>query len=151
MYRRLAIIRLNAKFEEGHPNTDPYIEQKLEKELSGICNKLINAYRKLKDRGVLSYAEGIRKEVQEYREENDTVIMFSRDCVEITSDEEDWEKVSEVYSTYKIYCEMNGLKPLNVVHFGRAYCKSLNTKSAVRRVHNRNERVYTNMILQKDF
>ena len=151
MYRRLAIIRLNATFAEGHPNTDPYIEQKLEKELSGICNKLIAAYRNLKERGILSYAEGIRKEVQEYREENDTVLLYFKDAVELTFDEEDVVKVTELYSDYKIYCEMNGLKPLSNVHFGRSVNKEFDRKSFVKNINGKSSRVYGCLVLKKDY
>ena len=71
LLRRLAIIKMEAVFNpevEGH---DYFIKDKLMAELPGIYNLLIEAYGRLKERGMLAGTEIIKEALQEYREETD--------------------------------------------------------------------------------
>lgn len=55
-----------------------------------------------------------RKELQQYREENDSVLSFVKeDCLLDASFE---VGSTELYNAYKAYCEKSGLKPYSQKH-----------------------------------
>lgn len=121
LLRRLAIIKMEAVFNpevEGH---DYFIKDKLMAELPGIYNLLIEAYGRLKERGILAGTEIIKEALQEYREETDTVEYFLKEETEPTNDPESFITSQELYDKYVALCEMSGIKnPLHKIGFGRA-------------------------------
>lgn len=121
--RRLVIVNLERKFIPGEEGHDYHIKDKLLKELPGICNSLMDAYAKLKERGHLIGKEKTGEALRQYQAESDTVLMFIEDHVEEITHPEAWVKNAEVYESYRMMCEANGHRPVNNIAFGRQLAK----------------------------
>lgn len=148
LLRRLAIIRFKRTFKHGDEGHDYFIKDKLRLELPGICNELIAAYRKLKDRGHLTGMAKLTEELEEYRNDNDTALMFIRDMLVPT--EGAHVKALEAYEMYVAMCEQYGFKPMSIIWFGRAMGKHL-YPSIQKKVDGKNIKVYPNVTMHKEF
>ncbi len=113
-FRRLIIIRFNHAVPENL--RDPNLIQKFRDETDGILLFALEGLHRLMENGFkFSETETNRKEVQQYREDSDSVLSFVKeDCVldgkfEIGS--------TELYNAYKAYCEKCGLKSFSQKQF----------------------------------
>lgn len=123
-YRRLAIVQFNKKFSPGDPGYDPNIKEKLRQELPGIANRLLLAYDRLKERGMLPDGAVLREAVEQYAKESNPVHIFYDQHLEVLpSDDVNYEnaleKISEVYEHYRMMCEQSGFKAVNVIQFSK--------------------------------
>lgn len=152
-YRRLAIIPFNVRFIQGGFNDNPMIEAELEAELAGICNSLLAAYTRLKERKVLKAHNKIGKFVEEYRYSNDTVLMFINERLQFDEDPLNPTskdvKASELYGEYTMFCESTGFKPHNLVKFGKEFFMHTDLKSTTSRTPSGVIRVYKGIQITK--
>jgi len=107
-YRRFEIVKFPNTFRKTDPGFDPYLEDKLKKELSGILNWSIEGLRRLKDKRNFTESELIKEAKEEYERGNDTVIAFLEDMIEYPED--NYELCQNVYKEYQNYCEEAGMK-----------------------------------------
>ena len=120
LYRRLAIVELKRQFNPGDEGFDPFLKDRLKEELPGIANSLLAAYARLRDRRELPAQDQLRRALEQYKGETDTVRMFMEDHLEIGPNNMDMhEKVAEVYEHYKMMCDMKGFRAMNVVGFSK--------------------------------
>lgn len=82
---------------------------RLEEELPGICNSLIEGYKNLLSRREFSYEARSRAEVAEYRKLIDNVAMFIDD--ELYANPAGAVSREELYTAYANYTEAAGSKP----------------------------------------
>jgi len=107
-YRRLILIRFDHAVPENIK--DPNLLDKLRTEADGIFLFALEGLKRL-IRNNYKFSETARNkaELQQYREESDSVLAFVKEDCE-TSD--DYEVGStELFNAYKAYCEECGLKP----------------------------------------
>lgn len=103
-------------------NRDPFMEEKLLKELPGILNRLLRSYKNLKARGSLSITGAQKAMLEQYELENDNVYMFMSEKLQVfkITDPQyqlsEWPKQS-FYDAYREFCESAGTKPANEVNF----------------------------------
>ena len=71
--------------------------------LEGLKRLMQNGFR-------FSETESNRTELQQYREDSDSVLSFVKDCCE-TGDDDFVCGSTELFNAYKAYCEESGLKP----------------------------------------
>ncbi|MFW5987864.1 MAG: phage/plasmid primase, P4 family [bacterium] len=107
-YRRFEIIKFPNEFKNSDPGYDPFLEQKLKKELPGILNWALEGLQRFKRQGNFTESEAIQKAKNEYERQNDTVVAFVEDCTEFPVD--CYEVCQKVFNSYKQYCENAGLK-----------------------------------------
>jgi len=107
-YRRFEIVKFPNTFRKDDPNFDPYLEEKLEKELPGILNWAIAGLKRLKENRNFTQSEMIKEAKREYERENDSVVAFIEDRTKTPID--DYEVCQHVYREYQIYCENAGMK-----------------------------------------
>jgi P4 family phage/plasmid primase-like protien len=139
--RRLLIVKLGKRFTLGEAGHDPKIKEKLNTELAGICNSLIRAYERLKERGRLTDKYDNALHVKEYMIESNNVSRFFRDCVEVDNFKEC--KAGDLYQAYVGYCEDNGEKPFANNKFIKLLQKEVSHISvAVTKINGRTVRVY---------
>lgn len=125
--RRMIVIHLKESFKLGDPRRDPNIFDKLVKEMSGIYNELISAYKTMRKRGRLEITSTMREAVEDLVVENDAVYRFVEDVVLIDSTAQ--VTTSELYSSYTMYAVSCGEKPLPIMAFSRRISEILNKQS----------------------
>jgi P4 family phage/plasmid primase-like protien len=109
--RRLVIVPFNQSFEGTA--RDPFIKEKLLKELPGIFNAVIQAYRRLIGRRELLNNEITNTEIQNYTLELDSVKAWFQDQVEVLPHENETSVagLSRLYAAYRIHAESRGEDP----------------------------------------
>lgn len=113
-YRRLIIVRFNHAVPED--KRDPHLIEKFRAEADGIFMFALEGLKRLMDNNfVFSETEANRAELQQYREDSDSVLSFVNECCELDDNQEKPSSVgsTELYNAYKRYCEECGLKPFS--------------------------------------
>ena len=113
-YRRLIIIRF--KHAVPKEKKDPELLEKLRAEADGIFLFALEGLRRLmRNSYEFSECDTNREELQRYREENDSVLSFVKDCCMLDVLKEVGS--TEIYNAYKGYCEECGLRPFSQKQF----------------------------------
>jgi len=108
-YRRLIIIRFDHAVPED--KKDPDLLDKLRMEADGIFLFALEGLKRLmRNRYRFSETQANREELQQYREDSDSVLSFVKDCCE-TGDDSFACGSTELFNAYKNYCEESGMKP----------------------------------------
>lgn len=121
MRRRLLIVPFNAVFTDEKGNRDPYIIEKLQKELPGIFNLCFDSYKEFAKRGHFSSSDEVDSQTEQYVNESSSVVGWLRTDSDytITNTPGAKTKVSEVYKDYQVYCLEGGEKPLSLIVVNR--------------------------------
>ena len=107
-YRRLIIIRFNHTVPPE--KRDPNLIDKFRAEADGIFLFALEGLKRLMSKGyIFSETEANKKELQQYREDSDSVLSFIRECCVLDKDYSVGS--TELFNVYKAYCEECGLKP----------------------------------------
>ena len=107
-YRRLIIIRFNHTVPPE--KRDPNLIDKFRIEADGIFLFALEGLKRLmRNHYTFSETEKNRTELQQYREDSDSVLSFVREYCELSRDGSIGS--TELFNTYKGYCEECGLKP----------------------------------------
>lgn len=113
LYRRMLLVPFTAKFTEK--NKDPEIREKLLEELPGIFNLAIEGYVRLKKNNWrFTHSESLAKAIEDYKMDNDNILMWIKECLTYTSDEQnDFVFKHKLYESYKRMCEEDGSYAVN--------------------------------------
>jgi putative DNA primase/helicase len=104
--RRWVVIEYPNVFREDDPNTDPFIEEKLIKEIPGIFLWAMEGLKRLEENKRFSSHKTL-EEVQQYMAENrDSVKQFCDTCIEREIGGEILK--SKIYNTYIDFCKTFG-------------------------------------------
>ncbi|MCF0237516.1 MAG: hypothetical protein HUK24_02860, partial [Sphaerochaetaceae bacterium] len=109
-YRRLVIIRFPNAVQES--KKDETLMEKFRAETNGIFMFALEGLKRLMSKNWrFSLTETNIQELQNYREENNSVLSFIKECVR----QEDNHAVpsAELYQSYKTFCEKGGLTPFS--------------------------------------
>ncbi len=107
-YRRLVIIRFSHTIPPEE--RDPNLVEKFSSEADGIFLFALEGLRRLmRNHYVFSETETNEAELQQYREESDSVLSFLKENCQIGEGNEVGS--TELFQHYKAYCEECGLKP----------------------------------------
>jgi P4 family phage/plasmid primase-like protien len=87
LFRRLIIVPFEQQFLNGHH--DPMLIDKLNAELPGIFNLVIQGYKRLKKQGKFSHSSTVEEELESYRDETDIVKVFVDEKLEVFDKFED--------------------------------------------------------------
>jgi putative DNA primase/helicase len=115
-YRRLIIIR----FDKSVPaeKRDPNLREHIAAERNGILTWALEGLRHLIDNSYLfSETDRTRTEIQRYKVESNSALMFLEECCEIKAGAECVRDL--LFERYREYCGKNGLKPLSQTNFNR--------------------------------
>ena len=108
-YRRLIIIRFDHAVPEE--KKDPELLDKLRLEADGIFLFALEGLKRLMaNRYRFSETAANKAELQQYREDSDSVLSFLKDCCD-TGGEDDVCGSTELFNAYQVYCEECGMKP----------------------------------------
>ncbi len=119
-FRRFIIIPFKAKFNKTDPDFDPFIRDKLRQELSGIFNLCLVGYKRLIASRSFTESKAVQEAIESYKDEIDFTRNWFNDCVIVEGlDSARRSDKKNLYTSYVHWCESNGFKALNSVHFGR--------------------------------
>ena len=109
-YRRLLIIRFNHAVPQE--KRDPNLIDKFRNEADGIFAFALDGLKRLMKNGYkFSETEINKSELEQYREESDSVLSFAKEYCVIDSNASVGS--TELFTAYKAYCEECGLKPFS--------------------------------------
>jgi putative DNA primase/helicase len=143
-FRRLLVVPFDRVITLAEK--DPFIKDKLLKELPGIFNLVIEGYRRLCKQKKFSESTAVDDAITNYMEESNTVIhWYKENCMDHPDKAASPKKM---YSDYKQDSELNGFKPTNSIDFGRRIAKLIpNYKDRIKiiKVDGKSERVIEGM------
>lgn len=131
---RLVIVPFNATFSKNDPDYDPHIKYKLRTEsaMEYLIQLGLDGLKRVLANNGFTVCEKVQAELDEYNEQNNPVIGFFRD-LDIEADVVN-QPTSDVYVSYKVYCNINGYTPIAANSFGKYVKKEFNltTKQIMR-------------------
>lgn len=136
---RLIIVPFRATFSPDDPDYDPDIKYKLRSEESIkylICIG-INALSNVLERKRFTVSESVQKELKEYEENNNPVLLFFAEDPKIVD-----EPTRTVYRKYSEFCTMNGFQPISNIEFSKQVRKQYKMDIVVRKIRGTAYRVF---------
>jgi putative DNA primase/helicase len=115
IWRRLKMIPFNTHIPENE--RDPHLSKKLRKERPGILNWMLDGYRNWQDLGGLNPPSVIDQATEEYRDEQDHISVFFREC--ILPCEGQNIQAKELYGAYCVWCESSSKNAYSATMFGK--------------------------------
>ena len=112
-FRRWVIVRFPNTISED--KVDPHLIDKLVQEMPGLLNMAIRGLKRLFRQGHFSESDTIKKELERYRRDNDTVRAFVDECC--IADPSNKIGKSLIYSSYRSWCMNNGYRPVSTRRF----------------------------------
>lgn len=127
-FRRWLVIPFTRNFiEEGI--VDPFIGKKLEAELPGIFNMLVEAYKRLKARGSFEIGPESRKVFEEFKNEVDPVrAWFSDRVVDLGSGDDAKEyftAFADLFADFKQFCADENMEFGARIVTGKAFSQKI--------------------------
>lgn len=120
-FRRLLIIRFEREFGEAEQNK--HLKEELAEELDGIFIWSLGGLKRLRQRGQFAITDKIQHEVDEYRKENNSVILFAEEECKLSC--EFWIEKGRLYGAYAEFCKKNGYRALSMKKFAAELVKHL--------------------------
>jgi putative DNA primase/helicase len=115
-YRRLIIIRFDKSVPEK--KRDPNLREKLAVECDGIFMWALDGLKRLMAGSYLfSETDRTKAELQRYRVESNSALLFLDECCEAAADGECVRE--DLFQAYREYCFKNGLKPMSQANFNK--------------------------------
>lgn len=111
-FRRLIILPYLVTITEEEK--DDQLTDKLKQELSGILNWVLAALPDLMTRRSFTGSEACKKALDQYRLQSDNVQLFLNEMCEASDSE---SPASEIFDSYKSYCNGSSLHPLGKTKF----------------------------------
>lgn len=106
-FRRFLIIPFNVTIPEHEQDTSLH-SKIIETELSGVFNWILDGLNRLLEQGRFSDCEAIKKAVEQYKEESNSVQMFLIDN-DYKSSPNSHETIKDLYREYREYCNEDGI------------------------------------------
>jgi putative DNA primase/helicase len=130
MFRRLIIVTFNQMFNDIKGNKDPFIEDKLERELTGIFNWVLQGYSSLVvNKYRFHESVSVKKALDDYESETDQMKMWIEDYT--TKAEGELTTLDDCYRSYKTMCHSSGI---NFVFSKIAFAKKVYERLGVKPV-----------------
>lgn len=120
LFRRLLIIPFNARFSHEKGNLDPMIFEKLQAERAGILHRVLEAFKRLKEREYkFIIPEKINETKEDYEYMGDSVLQFvSEECF---YKENNKVTMRLAYKVYVAWCQDVSIKPVTYNSFSRSF------------------------------
>lgn len=124
MYRRLLIVPFRATFTEE--TKDVFILDKLKEELSGIFNLAYKGYQEfMASNGRFTKAQKIEEQLAEYKHDSHPLSFFIEE--ECSMEEGAFTASMVLYTRYKSFSEMTGMRPMDIRYFSKLLASYLHT------------------------
>lgn len=108
IWRRIRLVPYNVTIPAE--KQDKQLAEKLEREMPGILQWIVEGYRLYLEEG-LGMPAAVMEATQQYRDEMDAVAQFVEDCI----DDSPLERLSnpDLRRTYEWWCEQTGQRPMS--------------------------------------
>lgn len=103
LYRRMRKIPFNQRFA-----IDQTLEPALSQELSGIFNRIVEAYARLHEQKTLTHSEISVKALADFKQKNDPVFEFLEEEYEIIDDEHTYVELNLLYREFTSWFDDQG-------------------------------------------
>lgn len=119
---RMIIIRFKATFSKSDPDYDPFISDKLKERgaIEYLIKLGVEGLKRVLDRYAFTASNEVERELKEYNEENNPILVFVQ---ELDEDELSREPVSYWYMRYCEHCVLYGCNPISRIHFSKVMLK----------------------------
>lgn len=115
LWRRLVIIKFLKTIPEEHQDKRYATQEYWQKELPGILNWSIEGLKRLRKNGCFTIPSGTNEIINHHKDNSNPVrLFFSEKCL---YEEEALISNSELYDSYKAYCDEGGYRPMNKANF----------------------------------
>ena len=136
---RLIIVPFRATFSPDDPDFDPDIKYKLrsEESIKYLIRIGINALSNVLERKRFTVSESMQKELKEYEENNNPILLFFAEDPKITD-----EPTGKVYRKYSEFCRSNGFQPISNIEFSKQVRKQYKVDIKLRKIRGVAYRVF---------
>lgn len=154
-FKRMAIAPFKTVFTNETRDTE-LVSVKFMAERAGILNLLLSAYKDMKARKGLFVAQSGEEMLEEYKTDTDPILSWFKDTVGLlveTNDESSFVSNSDLYSSYRQYCEEKGIRSKTHVEMGRRLAKlipSFASRKGIRKINGKSTRVILDITLNKE-
>ena len=116
-FRRFLIIPFTVTIPEA--DQDKQLAAKIiASELSGVFNWVLKGLQRLLQQGGFTLAEAVNKQLDQYKQQSDSVRLFLADNEYVASTSaDDYVLLKEFYRDYRTYCFEDGLHPVKKQNF----------------------------------
>lgn len=113
---RLVVIPFNASFSKDDPDFDPHIKYKLRKpeSMEYLIKIGIEGLKRVLDNNGFTISPKVQKELEEYEENNNPILLFFKDCPKIEN-----EPTNQIYRQYTEFCLANSFTPMSNIEFSK--------------------------------
>jgi len=141
--RRLVIVPFNARFKADDPNYRPFIgeELKSQESMEYLIQLGIKGLKRVLENRKYTTSEEMQKELNEYEERNNPILMFCKEC-ESEEFQIENETTSKVYERYTEFCIAENLQALSKIEFSRQIAKNSDYSVVSRKIQGKNYRVF---------
>ena len=129
-FRRLLPVQFKVQYLQNNPDTDPFLEEKLEAEISEIFHWALIGLHRLLDNNKFTDSDETDSLMLNYRRLNNPVLCFIEDVCHL--DPTASVQKDEIYKQYKSYCSEYGYNKLSRDNFIRELYSSKNSLTQYR-------------------
>lgn len=136
---RLVIVPFNAKFLPTDPDFDPYIKYKLRQPecMQYLIQLGLDGLKYILKHQQFTESEKVQKELQEYEEQNNPILLFFKEEVKIEN-----EPTSSVYRNYTEFCLANNFTPMSNIEFSKQVKKHYKLKIVNKTIKGKKYRIF---------
>ena len=138
---RLIIVPFNASFSKNDADYDPYIKYKLRSDecIEYLIQLAIEGLKRVLENQAFTQNEAVQKELEEYEENNNPILLFFKECGEngIIN-----EPTSKCYLRYKEFCISNSLQTMSQIEFSKTVKRFFDCEIEERKINGKRYRVF---------
>ena len=115
---RLIIVPFNATFSKSDADYDPYIKYKLrsDESIEYFIQIGIKGLKRVLENQAFTQNEAVQRELEEYEENNNPIILFFKEYGELALMN---EPTTKCYMKYKEFCISNSFTPMSQIEFSK--------------------------------
>lgn len=138
---RLVIIPFDATFSSDDPDFDPYIKYKLIKEdaMEYLILLGIRGLKRVLMAHGFSKSEKIEKSMEEYRENNNPILLFFKEVEENSLVN---QPTNEIYRKYSEFCLANNFTPMSNIEFSKQVKRQFNFEVITKSIKGKKYRIF---------
>ena len=114
-FRRFLIVPFNVTIPQAEQDKELHLKI-IANELPGVFNWVLAGLDRLLQQGKFTECAAAEQEIELYRVESNSVLMFLQEC-NYQVDDTHANTLAELYRRYRSYCETNGLNPFKKLNF----------------------------------
>lgn len=138
---RLVIIPFDARFSPDDPDFDPYIKYKLRQpeNMEYLIQVGIRGLKRVLERQRFTTSERVQKELVEYEENNNPVLLFFK---EVEEDAIINNPTRDAYRKYTEFCIANSFQPMSNVEFSKQVKKHYRVEIVDKKIKGKKYRIF---------